>query len=80
LAAGEVGKPFVFALGVPDERVAIMRAAFAATMKDPEFLADAKKMRLPVTPRLGEEAEKIVDEVYASPADIIKAARAIASN
>jgi tripartite-type tricarboxylate transporter receptor subunit TctC len=80
LAAGEVGKPFVFALGVSDERVAIMRAAFAATMKDPEFLADAEKLRQPVTPTLGEEAEKIVDEVYASPADIIKAARAVASD
>ncbi len=80
LAAGEVGKPFVFALGVPDDRVATMRAAFAATMKDPEFLADAEKMRLPVTPRLGEEAARILDEVYASPADIIESARAVASD
>jgi tripartite-type tricarboxylate transporter receptor subunit TctC len=80
LAAGEVGKPFVFALDVPDERVAIMRAAFAATVKDPKFLADAEKLRQPVTPTLGEEAEKIVAEVYATPAEIIEAARAVASD
>jgi tripartite-type tricarboxylate transporter receptor subunit TctC len=78
-AAGEVGKPFVFALGVPDERVAILRAAFAATMKDPDFLAEAEKLRQTVTPTLGEEAAKILDEVYASPAEIIDAARTVAS-
>jgi tripartite-type tricarboxylate transporter receptor subunit TctC len=80
LASGEVGKPFVFVLAVPDDRVATMRGAFAATVQDPKFLADAEKLRQPVTPTLGEEAEKIVDEVYATPADIIQAARAVASD
>jgi tripartite-type tricarboxylate transporter receptor subunit TctC len=79
-AAGEVGKPFVFPLGVPDERVEIMRAAFAATVNDPQFVADAAKLRQPVSPTLGAAAQKILDEFYATPADIIAAARAVAGD
>lgn len=79
-AAGEVGKPFVFPLGVPDERVETLRAAFASTMKDPQFLAEAAKLRQPVSPTFGAEAAKILDEVYATPPAIIEAARAVASD
>ena len=79
-AAGEVGKPFVAQLSVPDERVAILRNAFAAMVKDPAFVADAAKVRQPVSPTLGAEATKILDEVYATPADIIDAARAVAND
>lgn len=79
-AAGEVGKPFVIALGVPDDRVLTLRAAFAATMQDPQFLAEAAKLRQPVSPTLGPEAAKILDEVYNAPTDIIEAARAVASD
>ena len=79
-AAGEVGKPFVFPLGVPDEQVATLRAAFAATMRDPQFLAEAAKLRQPVSPTSGLAATKILDEVYATPPEIIEAARAVASD
>src|SRR5689334_19689930 len=44
-AAGEVGKPLVLQLSVPDERVEILRNAFAAMTKDPAFIADAEKTR-----------------------------------
>ena len=40
-AAGEVGKPLVAHLSVPDDRVQILREAFAAMVRDPQFLADA---------------------------------------
>ena len=66
-AAGEVGKPFVAQLSVPDERVAILRKAFAAMVQDPAFVADAAKLRQPVSPTLGAEATKILDEIYATP-------------
>ena len=79
-AAGEVGKPFVFPLGVPDERVETLRAAFAATMKDPQFLAEAAKLRQPVSPTSGLAATKILNEVYATPTAIVDAARAVASD
>jgi hypothetical protein len=79
-AAGEVGKPFVAQVSVPDERVAILRKAFAAMAQDPAFAADAAKNRQPVSPTLGAEATKILDEIYATPDDIIAAARAIAND
>ena len=47
-------------------------------MKDPQFLADAKKLRLPVTPKTGEEALKVVNGIYAAPDVIVEAARNIA--
>ena len=79
-AAGEVGKPFVAQMSVPDDRVAILRNAFAAMVQDPAFIADAAKVRQPVSPTLGAEATKILDEVYATPDDIIAAARAVAND
>jgi tripartite-type tricarboxylate transporter receptor subunit TctC len=79
-AAGEVGKPFVAQVSVPEERVAILRKAFAAMAQDPVFAADAAKLRQPVSPTLGLEATKILDEIYATPDDIVAAARAIAND
>src|SRR5262245_2041885 len=79
-AAGEVGKPFVAQLSVPPERVAILRKAFAAMVQDPAFAADAAKVRQPVSPTHGAEATKILDEIYATPDDIIAAARAVAND
>jgi tripartite-type tricarboxylate transporter receptor subunit TctC len=79
-AAGEVGKPLVLQLSVPEERVQILRNAFAAMMKDPAFLADADKVRQTVSPTIGDAAVRIVEEIYASPADVVEAARAIAND
>ena len=79
-AAGEVGKPLVAQLSVPDDRVAILRKAFAAMVKDPAFIADAAKVRQPVSPTLGAEATKILDDIYSTPADVIDAARAVAND
>jgi tripartite-type tricarboxylate transporter receptor subunit TctC len=79
-AAGEIGKPLVLQLSVPDERVQILRNAFAAMMKDPAFIADAEKTRQVVSPTIGNDAVKIVEEIYSSPKDVIEAARAIAND
>ncbi len=79
-AAGEVGKPFVAQISVPDDRVAILRKAFAAMVADPAFIADAAKQRQPVSPTLGAEATKILDDIYSTPEDIIAAARSVAND
>jgi len=79
-AAGEIGKPLVLQLSVPQERVQILRNAFAAMMKDPAFLADAEKVRQNVSATIGNDAVKIVDEIYSSPTDVVDAARAIAND
>ena len=80
LADSDVGRPFVASREVPAERIAILRAAFDATVKDPAFIADAKTLRLPVSPRSGAEATKVIDEIYATPPDIIAAARKVVAD
>ena len=65
-----MGRPFVGPPGIPDDRVAALRKAFMDTMKDPEFLAEAEKGKLEITPVAGEEIQKLVAEVYATPKDV----------
>jgi tripartite-type tricarboxylate transporter receptor subunit TctC len=77
LTDGAVGRPFIASRAVPPERIAILRQAFAATMKDKDFLAEAKSLRLPVSPKTGEEAAKTVDGIYATAPETIDAARKI---
>ena len=72
---GELGRPFIVAKQVPAERVAILRAALQATLKDEAFLADAKKQSLLLDPVAGEEAEKITSQIYAAPPELIRKAK-----
>jgi tripartite-type tricarboxylate transporter receptor subunit TctC len=53
-------RPYVLPPGTPKAHVATLRQAFDATMKDPEFLADAKKANLDIEPITGQEMEKLV--------------------
>src|SRR5262245_64343415 len=76
-AAGEIGKPLVLQHSVPDELVQILRNAFATMMNDPGFLPDADSTRQNISPTVGHAALRIVEEIYASPADVVEAARAI---
>jgi tripartite-type tricarboxylate transporter receptor subunit TctC len=77
LAGGELGRPFIASSAVPTDRIDILRAAFAATVKDPDFIAEAKKLRLPISPRTGAEAVRAVEQLYATPPEIIEAARKV---
>jgi tripartite-type tricarboxylate transporter receptor subunit TctC len=69
------GRPFIAPPGVPAETVATLRRAFDATMKDPEFLASAAKMNLEIEPVTGEAVEKLVVDIYKTPAEAVAAAR-----
>jgi tripartite-type tricarboxylate transporter receptor subunit TctC len=64
--------PFVAPPGVPKERVEILRRAFTDTMKDKDFLADADKAGLEITPVSGEEIQKLVQEIYDTPAAVVQ--------
>jgi tripartite-type tricarboxylate transporter receptor subunit TctC len=77
--ANEVlARPFVAPPGIPADRKSVLLAAFAATLKDPAFLADAKKTMIDIDPVSGSEAEAVVASLYALPKDVVvKAARAI---
>ena len=67
-----------FATAVPADRIKILRDAFNRAVKDPQFVAEAAKLRLPVSPKTGEEALKVVEKIYATPEDIVQAARKVA--
>jgi tripartite-type tricarboxylate transporter receptor subunit TctC len=57
-------RPYVAPPGTPKARVAILRHAFDATMKDPEFLAEAKKANLDIEPITGQEMEQLIAGVF----------------
>ncbi|MBI4524774.1 MAG: hypothetical protein HY695_13305 [Deltaproteobacteria bacterium] len=61
---GPTSRPYVLPPGTPKDRVEILRKAFMETMKDPEFLADARKAKLDVNPLDGATLEKNVREVF----------------
>jgi len=67
--ATEVGTAFMTTPGAPPERVTALRRAFDAMTKDPEFIEDAKRLKLTLGPITGEELQKLVGDVAAiSPA------------
>jgi tripartite-type tricarboxylate transporter receptor subunit TctC len=72
-----MGRPFMAPPDVPADRVKILRAAFMATMKDKEFLAEAAKGQIEIDPVSGEEVQNIMREAYATPADLVKRVAAI---
>jgi tripartite-type tricarboxylate transporter receptor subunit TctC len=77
-APQEMGRPFFAPPGVPTERVRALREAFAQTLKDPQFLADAEKMGVEVQHVGGEQIHMLVERIYASPPEVITRARAVA--
>jgi tripartite-type tricarboxylate transporter receptor subunit TctC len=60
--------------GVLAERLQALQRAFDATMKDPAFLADAKRQDLEVRPVSGVEATALLQNAYATPPDLVRQA------
>jgi tripartite-type tricarboxylate transporter receptor subunit TctC len=65
IAPSAVTRVYVTSPKTPKERVDILRKAFANTLKDPEFLLEAKKGGLEVNPLGGDEVKKVVDSLFA---------------
>jgi hypothetical protein len=80
LASGQLGRPVMGTPGIPADRVKILRDAFNATVKDPEFLADIDKRQFDLDPVSGEELEKIVKDVMSQPADVIARMKKLLGN
>lgn len=72
-----MGRPFLAPPGIPRERAEILRKAFTDTMNDPEFLSTAEKTQMEITPVSGERVEKLVKDLYATPAHITQKAAAL---
>lgn len=66
----EAGRPFFLPPDVPAARVAALRRAFDATMKDPGFLAESAKAKLEIDPMTGEELTRLVGQVSRTAPDV----------
>jgi tripartite-type tricarboxylate transporter receptor subunit TctC len=75
LARLEFGRPFFLPPNVPAERVNAIRRAFDATMKDPEFLAEAEKLKIEVDPLTGEQVAALIVDIYKTPAATVERVR-----
>lgn len=74
-AQASFGRMFAAPPGVPKDRVAALRMAFDATMKDPKFLAAAKQRKMDLAPLSGLALGELIREHLDTPADIIQAAK-----
>jgi len=72
-----VARAVVTTPDVPPERVEALRRAFDATMKDAEFLAEAEKNQIDVSPLTGEETQKIADSIVNAPPRVIERVKAL---
>ena len=72
-----MGRPYLAPPGIPADRAEALRKAFMDTMSDKDFLADAEKEKLEITPVDGAELQKLVAEVYATPDELKKKAAAL---
>jgi tripartite-type tricarboxylate transporter receptor subunit TctC len=64
IVPSEIGRIYALPPAVPADRVQAMRTAFAETMRDPEFLADAKRSKLEIDPMSGEEVTRVVQDLF----------------
>jgi hypothetical protein len=61
---------------VAPEALNVLRAGFDATMRDPQYLSDAERMRIDISPLPGAKVQEIVQKLYATPREIVERARA----
>lgn len=71
-----MARPYLAPPDLPTGRLDILRTSFAATLQDPQFLADAKKQRMEINPMSGEKVEALVRKIYATPEPLLAKARA----
>jgi tripartite-type tricarboxylate transporter receptor subunit TctC len=75
MARLDIGRPFFLPPKVPADRVAALRAAFDATMKDPAYLAEAEKLKIDVDPMNGADLTAFVAQISKTPADTVARVR-----
>jgi len=71
LSRQDMAYPFVAPPDVPLPRIAALRAGFAATMRDPEFMAEATRLNLDVDPISAEQVTAVVRKAYTMPGDVV---------
>jgi tripartite-type tricarboxylate transporter receptor subunit TctC len=74
-SAAEFGRSVFAPPGVPADRVAVLRSAFDATMKDPAFLKTAEQRKIPIEPQDGKSLGEVATRIASSSPDAVAAAR-----
>jgi tripartite-type tricarboxylate transporter receptor subunit TctC len=69
------GRPYMMAPGVPPERVAALRKAFMATMRDEDLLAEAQRIGVVIDPISGEELQALAVKIFATPTALVERAK-----
>src|SRR5256886_1159153 len=70
-ARTEYGRPYFLPPDVPAARVAALRRAFDATMKDPAFITEAAKLQFDIDPLTGEQVQELVGQLAATPREVV---------
>jgi tripartite-type tricarboxylate transporter receptor subunit TctC len=76
-SGGAIGRSIVAPPGIPPERVNILRRAFDATIKDPEFHAEIERSKQEFQPGTGEELQKLIAAAASAPPAIVARTEAI---
>jgi tripartite-type tricarboxylate transporter receptor subunit TctC len=66
-----IGRAIALPPGTPADRVAAIREAFEKTVRDPAFLADARKRGLPIDYVSAPELEAAIRETVSAPKDLV---------
>jgi tripartite-type tricarboxylate transporter receptor subunit TctC len=67
----EMGRPFAAPQDVPADRVDALRAAFAATMRDPDFRAEAERVQMEIDPLDARAIGELLASAYGAPKPVI---------
>jgi tripartite-type tricarboxylate transporter receptor subunit TctC len=71
-AGQDIGRPFVAPPDLPPDRLKVLRDAFNATMKDPDFAAEVKRHKFELEPEDGAHLTALIKNIYATPKPIIE--------
>jgi hypothetical protein len=78
LYAGQgIGRPFVAPPALPPERLKMLRDAFDATMRDPQFADEVRRSKLELEPEDGAHLAALIEKIYATPRAIVDKIAAI---
>ena len=67
----KAARPLMLPPDVPADRAAALRAAFDATMRDPAYIAEARRIGLDVNPLSGAEIERVLAGIFATPEPVV---------
>jgi hypothetical protein len=73
-----IARPIAAAQNVPADRVAALRKAFMATMADPQFLEEASRLDLEISPMEGAALQTAIEQIVDAPADVLSRIREVA--